>query len=137
MTASVDINAHYAAFKTLLTADPNGLDVYDAESPKLTTGMYVTLYGDTGNPDQVDLANENPLQVWTIQTTVTGLTVEQANAGMKLVQDRLLGVRLSVPGRACSPIRKLGSRKAERDDDVSPAVFYAVADWRWISTLSA
>lgn len=137
MTAPVDINAHYAAFKALLTADPNGLDVYDAESPKLATGMYVTLYGDTGNPEQVDLADDNPLQVWTIQTTVTGLDVEQANAGMKLVQDRLLNVRLSVAGRSCTRIKKLGSRKAERDDDASPALFYAVADWRWISVLSA
>lgn len=130
------INAHYAAFRALLTAAPNGMTVYDAQSPDFATGMYVTLYPNPGDRGQVSMGDANPMQVWTIQTTVTGADLEQANAGMQLVQSRLEGVRLVVAGRSCSRIKKHGSRKAERDDDASPALFYAVADWRWISTIS-
>lgn len=127
------IRAHYNAFKALLTAAPNGLTVNDAQSPNLATGLYVTLYPDTGDRVAVDLADANPNRQWTIRTTVAGDTLEQVNLGMEKVEVRLEGVRPMVPGRACTRIKKLLSRPAERDDDVSPARFYAVADWRWYS----
>jgi len=127
------IRLHYTAFKTLLTADPNGLVVHDAQSPNLAGGLYVTLYPDTGNREAVDLADANPLKVWTIRTTVTGETLDQVNLGMEKVETRLEGVRPVVAGWNCTRIKKLLTRPAERDDDVSPAKFYAVADWRWTS----
>lgn len=131
------IRAHYDAFKGLLTAAPNGLVVHDAESPNLAAGMYVTLYPDTGNREAVDLADANPLKMWTIRTTVTGDSLTQANKGMEMVEARLEGIRPVVPDRTCTRIKKLLTRPAERDDDVSPARFYAVADWRWYSNPSA
>lgn len=127
------IRAHYSAFKALLTAAPNGLVVNDAQSPNLSTGLYVTLYPDTGDRVAVDLADANPNKRWTIRTTVTGDTLDQVNLGMEKVEARLEGVRPVVTGRACTRIKKLLTRPAERDDDVSPARFYAVADWRWYS----
>jgi len=127
------IRAHVAAFQALLTADPNGLTVYVGESPNLTAGAYVTLYPDAGNRQAVDLADANPLQVWTIQTTCNGETVEQANWLMEKVEARLEGIRPVVAGRTCTRVKKLFSVKAQRDDDVDPARFYAVADWRWTS----
>lgn len=131
------IRAHYNAFKALLTAAPNPLTVNDAESLNLVTGLYVTLYPDTGNREAIDLADANPRKMWTIRTTVTGDSLEQVNLGMEKVEARLEGVRPVVTGRTCTRIKKLLTRPAERDDDVDPARFYAVADWRWYSNPSA
>lgn len=127
------IQAHYAAFKQLLTAAPNPLTVYDAESQNLATGQYVTLYPDTGDRIAVDLADDNPHKQWTIRTTVTGDTLDQVNQGMDKVEARLDNVRLVVAGHTCSRIKKVLTRPAVRDDDVDPARFFAVADWRWRS----
>lgn len=131
------IRAHYAAFKALLTAAPNPLAVHDAESPNLAEGLYVTLYPDTGNRVAIDFADANPMKQWTIRTSVSGDSLEQVNLGMEKVASRLEGVRPVVAGRTCTRIKKLLTRPAERDDDVSPARFYAVADWRWYSNPSA
>ena len=131
------IRAHYDAFKALLTTAPSGLVVFDAQSPNLAAGLYVTLYPDTGDRVAVDLADDNPLKRWTIRTTVTGDTLVQVNLGMEKVEARLEGIRPVVPGWACTRIKKLLTRPAERDDDVDPARFYAVADWRWYSNPSA
>lgn len=131
------IRLHYAAFKGLLTAAPNPLIVNDAQSVNLASGMYVTLYPDTGERQAIDLADANPMKMWTIQTTVTGDSLEQVNKGMEMVEAHLEGVRPVVAGRTCTRIKKLLSRTAERDDDVDPAKFYAVAHWRWYSNPSA
>lgn len=131
------IRAHYNAFKALLTASPNPLVVFDAESQNLAGGLYVTLYPDTGDRVAVDLADANPNKRWTIRTAVTGDTLDQVNLGMEKVEARLEGVRPVVAGRTCTRIKKLLTREAERDDDVDPARFYAVADWRWFSNPSA
>jgi len=131
------IRAHYTAFKSLLTATPNALVVNDAESANDQVGLYVTLYPDTGERQAIDLADANPLKMWTIQTTVSGDSLDQVNLGMEKVEARLEGVRPVVAGRTCTRIKKLLSRMAERDDDVDPAKFYAVAHWRWYSNPSA
>lgn len=131
------IRAHYESFKALLTAAPNPLIVNDAESPNLQTGQYVTLYPDTGDRAAVDLADANPNRWWTIRTTITGDTLDQVQQGMEKVEARLEGIRPVVNGRNCTRIKKLLTRPAERDDDVEPARFFAVADWRWYSTPSA
>lgn len=131
------IRAHVTAFETLLTTGPNPLVVYVGQSPNLATGIYVTLYPDTGDRQAVDLADANPMTMWTIRTTVTALDVDGANKAMEMVAARLEGIRPVVAGRACTRIKKLLTRPAERDDDVDPAKFYAVADWRWYSNPSA
>lgn len=127
------IRTQYAAFKDLLTTAPNPLTVYDAESQNLAVGLYVTLYPDTGAREPVDLADANPLQQWTIRTTVTGDTLDQVNLGMDKVNERLDNIRPVVTGDTCTRIKKILTRPTERDDDVDPARFYAVADWRWYS----
>jgi len=129
----VTIRAHVAAFRALLTADPNPLTVYDGGSPNLAAGLYVTLYPDTGNRQPVDLADDNPQTTWTIRTTITGATVEQVNFGMEKVAARVEGIRPVVTGRSCTRIKKLLSRPVERDDDSGEPLFYAIADWRWYS----
>ena len=131
------IRIHYAAFKALLTASPNPLVVNDAESPNLAAGLYVTLYPNTGDRVAVDLADANPQKRWTVRTTVTGDTLDQVNLGMEKVESRLEGVQPVVAGWTCTRIKKLLTRPAERDDDVDPARFFAVADWRWYSNPSA
>jgi hypothetical protein len=128
------IRLHYAAFKALLTVGPNPLVVFDAESANLAAGLYVTLYPDTGDRVAVDMADDNPLKRWTVRTTVVGDTLDQVNLGMEKVESRLEGVRPVVAGWTCTRIKKLLTRPAERDDDVDPARFYAVADWRWTSS---
>lgn len=128
------IRLHYAAFKALLTAGPNPLVVFDAESANLAAGLYVTLYPDTGDRVAIDMADDNPLKRWTVRTTVVGDTLDQVNLGMEKVESRLEGVRPVVTGWTCTRIKKLLTRPAERDDDVDPARFYAVADWRWTSS---
>jgi hypothetical protein len=133
----VTIRAHVAAFETLLTTGLNPLVVYVGQSPNLATGIYVTLYPDTGDRQAVDLADANPMTMWTIRTTVTALDVDGVNKAMEVVAARLEGIRPVVAGRACTRIKKLLTRPAERDDDVDPAKFYAVADWRWYSNPSA
>jgi hypothetical protein len=128
------IRAHYDAFKGLLTADPNPLTVGDAESANLQAGGHVVLYPSNGDRIQIDMADDNPMKSWIIQSTCNGDSLDQANLILEKVEARVEGVRPVVAGRTCTRIKKIISRPAERDDDAQPARFYAIAVWRWDST---
>jgi hypothetical protein len=125
------INEHVAAFAALIT--DAGRTLYDAESPDEAAPPYVVMYADTGNREAAQLCDDQPYRVWTIQTTCVGTTREQAAAEAQLVEDAVEGVRPVVVGRSCTRIKRIVSRPATRDDDVQPAVFYQIDQWRWTS----
>lgn len=126
------IRAHYAAFEALVVA--GGVISYDSESPNAATGGYATHYPDNGNREPIDLADDNPMRVWTVTTICNGDTLEQAQLVDEKVEAAVEGVRPAVAGRNCTRIKRIASRPAQRDDDADPARFYAVGVWRWYST---
>jgi hypothetical protein len=90
---------------------------------------YIVLYPTPGRAvpaslvdDLVDFAGE-------VQLTCVGLTAEQAAS----VSDRAmaaLAVRLTVTGRVSWKPEFLDGQPVQRDDDVTPPNFYAVARYR-------
>jgi hypothetical protein len=124
------IRAHVAAVKALMTFGV----VYDGVVPDRTTGAYRVLYADSGSIASDDLAHSSTWRQWRFMTTSVGTTPEQARAFAEHAQSELVGVRPTVSGRSCGPIYHDGSRPVDRDDDVSPPLFYAVDSWFFMST---
>lgn len=110
-----------------------GLTVYFGGAPPgiapTATQPYAVLYPTPGRAvaaslgdDLVDFAGE-------VQLTCVGLTAEQAAS----VSDRAmaaLAVRLSVAGRVSWKPEFLDGQPVQRDDDVTPPNYYAVARYR-------
>lgn len=128
------IRAHLKAFTDLVDAETPAFPWYVGESPAGAVGGYATFYPDTGNRDQVDFADANPMRVWTITANYSGDDVDQVLLIAERVETAVEGVRPVVAGRSCTRIVRITARPVERDDDVSPARFYGVDVWRWSST---
>ncbi|WBQ03021.1 hypothetical protein [Kribbella sp. CA-293567] len=128
------ISAHLDAFTALIAAHTPAIIWYVGESPALAGGGYVTLYPDTGNREPVDLADANPMRVWTVTANYSGDDVAQVLRIAELVEAALKNQRPTVPGRSCSRIKRLIARPVTRDDDNSPARFSGTDVWRWYST---
>lgn len=120
-------NEHNAAFTALL----GGVDVDDAESPNFAELPRVVLYGDQGADTREALCATADGTYVTIQTTCVGETREQAGLMLDTVASLVTDQRPTVAGWSCGPVQKLSSQLPLRDDDVDPAVFYAVATWRF------
>ena len=99
-----------------------------AGTPTSTTpfrGYAVVFPGQTGPTEgPADARSFDARQGW--QVTCVGATAEQADAIRDRVRGALLGARLSVIGRWFDPVDLSDSSNVARDDDVSPALFYAV-----------
>lgn len=122
-------NAHIAAFTELLTAGEVTVD--DAETPNFAALPRVVLYADQGPSERETLEGSPDGSVTTIQTTCVGETREQAGWMLDRVAELVEGERPEVAGWMCNTIKNLFSNLPRRDDDVNPAVFYAVATWRF------
>jgi hypothetical protein len=121
--------AHIAGFFFLLT--DGGILLDDAESPNFAALPRTVGYADPGASERETLAGSPDGVVITIQTTCIGETREQAGLELDRVRELVEGKRPSVPGWVCNTIKNLFSNLPRRDDDVDPAVFYAVATWRF------
>lgn len=122
-------NAHIAGFNLLLTN--GGVTVDDAEIPNLAQLPRVVEYADQGASVRDTLDGGVTAKVVTIQTTCVGQTREQAGWMLDKVTGLVEGQRPVVTGWSCTMVELLFANLPRRDDDVDPAVFYAVATWRF------
>jgi hypothetical protein len=120
-------NVHVDAFKALLAT----VTVDDAETPNLAALPRVVLYADPGTSTREALCSSPDGQVITIQTTCIGETRDQAGWMVDKVRDLVENQRPVAAGWTCGPVQNLFSNLPRRDDDVDPAVFYAVTTWRF------
>lgn len=124
-------NAHIAGFNLLLTS--GGIIVDDSESPNFAELPRVVEYGDQGRSTRETLSASPDGAYVTIQTTCVGETREQAGAELDKVAELVEDQRPAVAGWVCGPVQQLSAQLPIRDDDVDPAVFYAVATWRFLT----
>lgn len=124
-------NAHIAGFNLLLT--DGGVTVDDAETANFAVLPRVVEYPDQGQSTREALCAGPDGAYVTIQTTCVGATRDQAGLMLDKVRSLVENQRPVVASWACGPVQQLSSRLPERDDDVDPAVFYAVATWRFLA----
>lgn len=122
-------NLHIAAFNKLLTDASVVVD--DAETPNLSDLPRVVEFPDQGTSVRDTLCGGVTGKVITIQTTCVGATRDQAGWMLDRVTELVEDQRPVVDGWDCTRIEQLYTRTAVRDDDVDPAVFYAVAAWQF------
>lgn len=122
-------NAHIDAFKALLAS----VTVDDAETPNFAELPRVVLYADPDASTREALCATRDGANITIQTTCIGATRDQAGWMVDRVTELVEDKRPVVTGFTCGPIQNLFSNLPRRDDDVDPAVFYAVKTWRFLA----
>lgn len=123
---------HVAAIQAMLAADTS-LTVFVGESPNSTDPPYVVLYPQMPLVRDEGLCGGATTRTHDFQTTCVGATVEQAQLLAGKVDAALREKRPVISGRETGFVRKDFSSPARRDDDVSPAVFYAVDVWTFTS----
>lgn len=138
--------AHFTAFEARVKARVAALasKTYDGDAPLNTDGTvkretYLILH-DFGFDEQ----NDDRLSV-TVQDTADGTyrvvvrVVATTRAAVRTVVDtvktNMVGQVLTITGRACGPLEvEPGPHPIERDDDVSPPLFWVDLDFIWRST---
>lgn len=88
--------------------------------------VYPGLTGPTDGP--VSATSWDAVQGW--QVTYVGKSAEQADNMRDRGREALLGRVLAVTGRATEPVDLSDSTNVTRDDDVSPALYFAVDRYR-------
>lgn len=122
-------NAHIDAFKLLLAS----VTVDDAETPNFAELPRVVVYADQGATTRETLCSSPDGAYVTIQTTCVGEDREQAGWMLDKVAQLVENQRPVVSGWTCGPVQNLFANLPRRDDDVDPAVFYAVTTWRFLA----
>lgn len=122
---------HVDAVIAALTAA--GLTVYLGGAPPgispTATDPYVVLYPEPGRTETASLGDDRTNFSAVIQLTCVGLTAEQAMS----VSDRAIAVLstvLTVTGRTSWKPEALDGQPVQRDDDISPPVYYAPSRYR-------
>ena len=137
--------AHFSAFDARVKARVPALasKMYDGDAPlengQVLRATYLVLH-DFGFDEQ----NDERLSV-TVQDTADGAyrvvvrVVATTRAAVRSVVDTvttaMVGQVLTIAGRICGPLAvEPGPHPVERDDDVSPPLFWADLDFIWRST---
>jgi hypothetical protein len=110
-----------------------GLVAHLGLAPAGQVAPYIAVYPDPGRSVPGSLADPLSYYQGTVQLTCVGETAEQALN----VADRAraaLGVPLTVQGRSGWRPEELGGPPVQRDDDVTPPLFYAAVQFRLRST---
>lgn len=122
---------HVDAVTSALTAA--SLTVYVGGAPPgvspTASTPYVVLYPEPGRSVAASLGDNRVDFSAVVQLTCVGLTAEQAMS----VSDRAmaaLSVVLTVTGRASWKPEALDGQPVQRDDDISPPVYYAPSRYR-------
>jgi hypothetical protein len=122
---------HTDAVLAALTAA--GLTAAMSQAPAGTEPPYCVLHPDPGRAIPGSLADPLSNYDSLMQVTCVGETAEQALS----VSDRVrtaLSVPLTVAGRSGLRPEELGGPPVQRDDDVTPPLFYAPVQYRIRST---
>jgi hypothetical protein len=111
------------------------LTVFLGGSPPSTAPPYCVLYPDPGAAVRASLADDRVDFQTVVQITAVGATAEQAlNYADRSAA--AMSAPLQVTGRTAWRPEALDGQPVQRDDDVTPPVFYAVARYRLRSTPS-
>lgn len=133
MTAPPDVQPHVDAVLAALAGA--GLTVGDGGAPATvpSSRRYAVVYPDPGQVLTESLADSRTdLALW-FQVTCVGPTAEQARWVANKVRSVLFSP-LSVSGRALWRAEELGGPPVQRDDDVTPPLFYQPVQYRLRST---
>ena len=137
MTAPVtpDVLPHMDAVQAALEAV--GLTVYIGGAPTSSgwapPDKFVVLYPDSGMAVRESLADERTDFDSTMQITCVGGDPARALWVAGRVR-KALAAALVVEGRSCWPPEDLGGPPVQRDDDVSPPLFFVPVQYRICST---
>ncbi|MFJ2174331.1 hypothetical protein ACIOHE_15635 [Streptomyces sp. NPDC087851] len=134
-SAVPDLHPHMVAVRGAL--EGAGLVVGDGGAPPPqaipATGIYVALYFDPGQSLSESLADARTDFVVSFQVTCVGPTATKCLWAAQRTRLALHG-RLTVDGRAPWRPEELGGPPVQRDDDVSPPLFYLPVQYRLMST---
>lgn len=112
-----------------------GLDAHLGGAPAGLSPPYCVLYPEPGMPERASLADDRVNFQTVVQITCVGATAEQAlNYADRSAA--AMSPPLAVAGRTAWRPEHLDGQPVQRDDDVVPPVFYAVARYRLRSTPS-
>lgn len=131
--AAPDIKPHVDAVMAALAAA--GLTVGDGGAPSSVpaNGVYVALYFDPGQSFTESLADQRTDFAVAFQVTAVGPTAEKCRWATQRVR-MALHAPLTVSGRAAWRPEELGGPPMQRDDDVSPPLYYLPVQYRLQST---
>ncbi|MFD5675615.1 hypothetical protein [Streptomyces sp. NPDC127040] len=131
--AAPDIKPHVDAIHAALVAA--GLAVGDGVAPAAipSTGIYAVLYCDPGQSLTESLADERTDFVLGFQVTVVGPTPEKVRWASQRVRAGLHGA-LTVAGRRPWRPEEQGGPPIQRDEDVSPPLWYLPIQYELKST---
>lgn len=130
-----DVLPHMDAVQAALEAAT--LTVYVGGAPTSAgwtpPDKYCVLYPDAGMAVRASLADDRTHFDSTMQVTCVGSDVERALWVASRVR-QALAVPLTVTGRSCWPAEDLGGPPVQRDDDVTPPVYFVPVQYRICST---
>lgn len=131
--AAPDIKPHVDAITAALTGA--GLAVGDGGAPASvpSTGIYVALYFDPGQSVSESLADQRTDFAVSFQVTAVGPTAEKCRWATQRIR-AALHAPLTVSGRTAWRPEELGGPPIQRDDDVSPPLYYLPVQYRLQST---
>lgn len=118
---------HATALKAQLVAA--GLSVGYGRAPASASAPYVVLYPDSGTPEGT-LGDRFCDLLMDFQVTAVGRMPEEAMYQADKARIALLGSVPTVTGRTVQPLWQRDSQPVLRDDDVTPPLFYATAQYQ-------
>ncbi|MGM9380342.1 hypothetical protein [Streptomyces antibioticus] len=135
MSTPPDVLPHMDAVQTAL--ENAGLTVYLGGAPTdqgwTPPDRFAVLYPDAGRAVQASLAGERTDFDAVMQITCVGSDVVRALWVAGRVR-QALAAPLEIEGRVCWPAEDLGGPPVQRDDDVTPPVFFVPVQYRICST---
>lgn len=134
MTATaIAVLPHIMAVRSAL--ETAGLVVYVGGAPAgiVLPKTYVVLYPDAGVASAASLADDRTRLDTLVQLTCVSTTWEGALGTADWARSALTGP-LTVPGRQSWRPQELGGPPVQRDDDVTPPVYYLPVQYRLRST---
>lgn len=128
-------NAIIAAIKALGVTVGDGGGDQDGPLQKDLTAPYAVVYTLPATLDGSMAVDDLDGDAWpTVQVTFVGQGREQAQWLQAKVRDGLLGSVLVVDGRTCGPIRLHAERTPGRDTTVTPYIWWAIDQYRYLSS---
>lgn len=132
MTAP-DLKPHFDAIAAALTGAGLTVGQGGAPSPVPSSRMYAALYIDPGMSVRESLADLRTDFTVTFQVTAVGPTQEKCLWVCQRTRDAF-HAPLAVAGRSAWRAEELGGPPVQRDDDVSPPLYYLPVQYRLQST---
>ena len=134
MTDPASARVHVDALLALLNGA--GLPTYDAQAPaENRPERYAVLYSDPGTPSGTLGDRHRDLLIEFVLHGV-GSTREQAQHAVDLARLVLLTTVPTVAGRVVQPLWQVGAPPPiQRDDDLTPAVFFQPITFQMRSTI--